>query len=287
MFTTIIICGILILLIFGGWLSYQRKLDKAFKEQSEREPMFDLDRDVKPGLDREAWNIRKRRAFMFMVSTIGGVIVIGALICGIMEWNAGAEQRQIAKAEKQRQAELEGDVALFSEAAIRKRFIKSQQKELDKLQAKLDKLEAEKQRLQIEWQNDLKKLSTPLKLARDSVYYRSLADLNEEQTEINSDIAAVQSETIEMWRNDAGGDILLYLFLLGIAVWGASICFGKRFYWSGAAVVSVLWIVLMNLVGGQWSDIVLILMPACVAVYFGYMALTEIGIYGTYRNIDD
>lgn len=98
---------------------------------------------------------------------------------------------------------------------MRKRFINYQQKELDELQAKLDKLEVEKQRLQNEWQNDLKKLSPKLQPARDSVYYRSLADLEEEQTKINSDIAKVQNRTIEMWQGDVGTEI-----------------FGGCFYWD-------------------------------------------------------
>ena len=281
MVTIIIIGVVLIALIVGYTLHRQRQLQQQYQEEPiERVTKFDLEVDIKSGPAVENYQRRKSRLWMLMWAAIAAVIVVCAAICGIMKWNAGAEQRQIAKAEKQRQAELqkvaqqsgeEDDVALFSEAAVRKRFINSQRKELDELQAKLDKLEVEKQRLQNEWQNDLKKLSAPLKSARDSVYYRSLADLEEEQTEINSDIAKVQNKTIEMWQGDVGTEIFLGLFLLGVVVFVASSWFGRIFYWSCAAVASVWWIILMNLVGGDCVVLLLIVM-LCVAG-LGYMAL--------------
>ena len=281
MVTIIIIGVVLIALIVGYTLHRQRQLQQQYQEKPiERVTNFDLEIDIKSGPAVENYQRRKSRLWMLMWAAIAAVIVVCAAICGIMKWNAGAEQRQIAKAEKQRQAELqkvaqqsgeEDDVALFSEAAVRKRFINSQRKELDELQAKLDKLEAEKQRLQNEWQNDLKKLSAPLKSARDSVYYRSLADLEEEQTEINSDIAKVQNKTIEMWQGDVGTEIFLGLLLLGVGVFVASIWFGLILYWSGAALLSVCWIILANLVGGDCVVLLLILM-LCVAA-MGYMAL--------------
>ena len=277
---TIIIGAVLIALIVGYTLHRQRKLQQYQEEPIERVTKFDLEVDIKGGQAVGGHERRKSRLWMLMWAAIAAVIVVCAAIYGIMKWNAGAEQRQIAKAEKQRQAELqkvaqqsgeEDDVALFSEAAVRKRFINSQRKELDELQAKLDKLEVEKQRLQNEWQNDLKKLSAPLKSARDSVYYRSLADLEEEQTEINSDIAKVQNKTIEMWQGDVGTEIFLWLLFLGVGVFVASIWFGLILYWSGAALLLVCWIILANLVGGDCVVLLLILM-LCVAA-MGYMAL--------------
>ena len=281
MVTIIIIGVVLIALIVGYTLHRQRKLQQQYQEEPiERVTKFDLEVDIKGGQAVGGHERRKSRLWMLMWAAIAAVIVVCAAIYGIMKWNAGAEQRQIAKAEKQRQAELqkvaqqsgeEDDVALFSEAAVRKRFINSQRKELDELQAKLDKLEVEKQRLQNEWQNDLKKLSAPLKSARDSVYYRSLADLEEEQTEINSDIAKVQNKTIEMWQGDVGTEIFLWLLFLGVGVFVASIWFGLILYWSGAALLSVCWIILANLVGGDCVVLLLILM-LCVAA-MGYMEL--------------
>ena len=287
MVTIIIIGVVLIALIVGYTLHRQRKLQQQYQEEPiERVTKFDLEVDIKGGQAVGGHERRKSRLWMLMWAAIAAVIVVCAAICGIMKWNAGAEQRQIAKAEKQRQAELqkvaqqsgeEDDVALFSEAAVRKRFINSQRKELDELQAKLDKLEVEKQRLQNEWQNDLKKLSAPLKSARDSVYYRSLADLEEEQTEINSDIAKVQNKTIEMWQGDVGTEIFLGLFLLGVVVFAVSIWLGRIFYWSGAAVASVCWIILANLVGVDCVVLLLIVM-LCVAA-MGYMELISMWNY--------
>ena len=287
MVTIIIIGAVLIALIVGYTLHRQRKLQQQYQDEPiERVTKFDLEVDIKGGQAVGGYERRKSRVWVLMWAAIAAVIVVCAAICGIMKWNAGAEQRQMAKAEKQRQAELqkvaqqsgeEDDVALFSEAAVRKRFINSQRKELDELQAKLDKLEVEKQRLQNEWQNDLKKLSAPLKSARDSVYYRSLADLEEEQTEINSDMAKVQNKTIEMWQGDVGTEIFLGLFFLGVGVFAVSIWFGRILYWSGAAVLSVCWIILANLVGVDCVVLLLIVMLCVVGL--GYMELISMWNY--------
>ena len=95
--------------------------------------------------------------------------------------------------------------------------------------------------------------------------------LEEEQTEINSDIAKVQNKTIEMWQGDVGTEIFLWLLFLGVGVFVASIWFGLILYWSGAALLLVCWIILANLVGGDCVVLLLILM-LCVAA-MGYMAL--------------
>ena len=200
MVTIIIIGAVLIALIVGYTLHRQRKLHQLYQDKPiERVTNFDLEIDIKGGQAVGGYERRKSRMWVFMWAAIAAVIVVCAAICGIMKWNAGAEQRQIAKAEKQRleklkQAEEErlekqnedeflawvDDNASGSlDAEIRKRFYKAQKNELNELQTKINKLNAEKAKLTAEWQKGLQELDSSLKMARDSLYYSCLENLQD------------------------------------------------------------------------------------------------------------
>ena len=272
MVTIIIIGAVLIALIVGYTLHRQRKLQQYQDKPIERVTNFDLEVDIKGGQAVGGYERRKSRMWVLMWAAIAAVIVVCAAICGIMKWNAGAEQRQMAKAEKQRleklkQAEEERLAKLNEDeflawvddnasgsldAEIRKRFYKAQKKELSELQTKINKLNAEKAKLTAEWQKGLQELDSSLKVARDSLYYSCLENLQAEQAEITAEIETLQKKDIGEWQ----GEVLLQTvlrMLLGEGIYWLSVLGAFIFLlvrcWPIVGAFEMFFIVLMFVVG--------------------------------------
>ena len=255
MVTIIIIGAVLIALIVGYTLHRQRKLHQLYQDKPiERVTNFDLEIDIKGGQAVGGYERRKSRMWVLMWAAIAAVIVVCAAICGIMKWNAGAEQRQIAKAEKQRleklkQAEEErlekqnedeflawvDDNASGSlDAEIRKRFYKAQKNELSELQTKINKLNAEKAKLTAEWQKGLQELDSSLKMARDSLYYSCLENLQAEQAEITAEIETLQKRDIGEWQVEVLLQTVLWMLLWGFCSIMLRMFLGEGIYWLSA-----------------------------------------------------
>ena len=254
MVTTIIIGAVLIALIVGYTLYRQRKLQQYQNKPIKRVTNFDLEVDIESGSAVKDYERRKSRMWVLMWAAIAAVIVVCAAICGIMKWNAGAEQRQIAKAEKQRleklkQAEEErlakqnedeflawvDDNASGSlDAEIRKRFYKAQKKELGELQTKINKLNAEKAKLTAEWQKGLQELDSSLKVARDSLYYSCLENLQAEQAEITAEIETLQKRDIGEWQGEVLLRTVLWMLLWGFCSIMLRMLLGEGVYWLSA-----------------------------------------------------
>ena len=241
----------MIALIVGYTLHRQRKLQQYQDKPIERVTNFDLEVDIKGGQAVGGYERRKSRMWVLMWAAIAAVIVVCAAICGIMKWNAGAEQRQMAKAEKQRleklkQAEEERLAKLNEDeflawvddnasgsvdAEIRKRFYKAQKKELSELQAKISKLNAEKAKLTAEWQKGLQGLDSSLKMARDSLYYSCLENLQDEQAEITAEIETLQKRDISEWRGKILLQTALWMLLWGFCSIMLRMLWGEGIYW--------------------------------------------------------
>ena len=247
----------MIALIVGYTLHRQRKLHQLYQDKPiERVTNFDLEIDIKGGQAVGGYERRKSRSRMWVLmwAAIAAVIVVCAAICGIMKWNAGAEQRQIAKAEKQRleklkQAEEErlekqnedeflawvDDNASGSlDAEIRKRFYKAQKNELSELQTKINKLNAEKAKLTAEWQKGLQELDSSLKMARDSLYYSCLENLQAEQAEITAEIETLQKRDIGEWQVEVLLQTVLWMLLWGFCSIMLRMFLGEGIYWLSA-----------------------------------------------------
>ena len=251
MVTIIIIGAVLIALIVGYTLYRQRKLQQYQNKPIKRVTNFDLEVDIESGQAVGGYERRKSRMWVLMWAAIAAVIVVCAAICGIMKWNAGAEQRQIEKAEKQRleklkQAEEErlarqnedeflawvDDNASGSvDAEIRKRFYKAQKKELSELQTKINKLNAEKAKLTAEWQKGLQELDSSLKVARDSLYYSCLENLQAEQAEITAEIETLQKRDIDEWQGEVLLRTVLWMLLWGFCSIMLRMILGEGVYW--------------------------------------------------------
>ena len=285
----------MIALIVGYTLHRQRKLHQLYQDKPiERVTNFDLEVDIKGGQAVGGYERRKSRMWVFMWAAIAAVIVVGAAICGIMKWNAGAEQRQIAKAEKQRleklkQAEEErlekqnedeflawvDDNASGSlDAEIRKRFYKAQKKELGELQTKINKLNAEKAKLTAEWQKGLQELDSSLKVARDSLYYSCLENLQAEQAEITAEIETLQKRDIGEWQGEVLLRTVLWMLLWGFCSIMLRILLGEAIYWLSALGALIFLLVRCWPIMSAF-DMFLIVFVFVVCVSFGWVLSGE------------
>ena len=295
MVTIIIIGAVLIALIVGYTLHRQRKLHQLYQDKPiERVTNFDLEVDIKGGQAVGGYERRKSRMWVFMWAAIAAVIVVCAAICGIMKWNAGAEQRQIEKAEKQRleklkQAEEErlekqnedeflawvDDNASGSvDAEIRKRFYKAQKNELSELQAKINKLNAEKAKLTAEWQKGLQGLDSSLKMARDSLYYSCLENLQDEQAEITAEIETLQKRDISEWRGKILLQTALWMLLWGVGTIVLRMILGEGIYWLSALGALIFLLVRCWPISSAF-DMFLIVFVFVVCVSFGWVLSGE------------
>ena len=295
MVTIIIIGAVLIALIVGYTLHRQRKLHQLYQDKPiERVTNFDLEVDIKGGQAVGGYERRKSRMWVLMWAAIAAVIVVGAAICGIMKWNAGAEQRQIAKAEKQRleklkQAEEErlekqnedeflawvDDNASGSlDAEIRKRFYKAQKNELSELQAKINKLNAEKAKLTAEWQKGLQELDSSLKMARDSLYYSCLENLQAEQAEITAEIETLQKRDIGEWQGEVLLQTVLWMLLWGFCSIMLRMFLGEGIYWLSALGALIFLLVRCWPISSAF-DMFLIVFMFVVCVSFGWVLSGE------------
>ena len=243
----------MIALIVGYTLYRQRKL------QQQQEV------DIKSGQAVENYERRKSRMWVFMRAAIAAVIVVCMAICGIMKWNAGAEQRQIAKAEKQRLEKLNEDefsawvddnYSCFSKMVAYQRFNEYKEEKINDLQQKINQLDAEKAELKARWEKNRDALDIQARTTRDSVYYSCLSSLLEQQEEVVVDINKVEQESFASWQEGQAAGSFLWLFVWLVLTFVVCLFLINQaydcdawVYWLSYVVAAIFFVVKLLLVG--------------------------------------
>lgn len=229
MVTVIIICTSLIVLILAYGAYYKRKLNKQYQKHPYQQVTgSELEAELRLPQAQKIYYQRRSRVNLLVLALVAAVLVIGGLAGALIKWDAGAEQRQIAQAEKQRLEKLKKDefsvwvddnVSLFSDIAVRMRLERYKKEKLYELQSKLNELEAERAELTAKWTQNRENIDQIARDERDAIYDCYLKNFEEQQQEITSDMDKIRSMTIYDRQRSISSWLCIILLIWGVVTW--------------------------------------------------------------------